>query len=152
VTEAEITTLITRVLRAPGQIARIFAGLTDDQLRAPLAEGEWSPAEILAHLRAADDIVAPRVYMILARDEPPLPAFDERVWAAVAGYLTLDPRASLDVYFRRRAELTHLLRGTPAEGFDRVGMHETLGAITLRTVLETLASHEEEHLAQMEAG
>jgi len=56
------------------------------------------------------------------------------------------------VYFRRRAELTHLLRGTPAEGFDRVGMHETLGAITLRTVLETLASHEEEHLAQMEAG
>jgi hypothetical protein len=124
--------------------------LTDERLRAPLAPGEWSPAEVLAHLRAADDIQSIRAYMILARDEPPLPAFDERAWAEVAGYLTLHPRASLDIYFRRRVELAHMLRGTAPANLNRVGTHETLGRLTLQALLENLASHEEEHVAQLE--
>jgi len=89
--------------------------------------------------------------MILARDEPPLPAFDERVWSEVAGYLTLHPRASLDLYFRRRIELAHMLRGVALADFERAGRHETLGRLTLQALLENLASHEEEHVAQLEA-
>jgi hypothetical protein len=89
--------------------------------------------------------------MILSRDEPPLLAFDERAWAEVAGYLTLHPRASLDLYFRRRVELAHMLRGVAPADFERVGIHETLGRLTLQAVLENLTSHEEEHVAQLEA-
>ena len=149
--DAEKAALIARVLRGPGQVSRIFSMLTDEQLRAPLAPDEWSPAEVLAHLRAADDIQSIRAYMILARDEPPLPAFDERAWVAVAGYLTLDPRASLDLYFRRRLELGRMLREAAPADFERVGMHETLGRLTLTALLERLARHEEEHVAQLEA-
>jgi hypothetical protein len=149
--DKEKAALIARVLRGPGQVSRIFSMLTDARLREPLAPDEWSPAEVLAHLRAEDDIQSIRAYMILARDEPPLPAFDERVWAEVAGYLTLHPRASLDIYFRRRIELAHMLRGTAPKDFDRAGMHETLGRLTLQALLENLAEHEEEHVAQLEA-
>jgi DinB family protein len=148
--DAEKAALIARVLRGPGQVSRVFSMLTDEQLRAPLAPGEWSPAEALAHLRAADDIQSIRAYMILARDEPPLPAFDERVWSEVAGYLTLHPRASLDLYFRRRIELAHMLRGVARADFERAGVHEALGRLTLQGLLENLASHEEEHVAQLE--
>ena len=49
--DAEKAALIVRVLRGPGQVSRIFSVLTDEQLRASLAPGEWSPAEVLAHLR-----------------------------------------------------------------------------------------------------
>lgn len=149
--DKEKAALIAQVSRGPGQVSRIFSILTDKQLRAPLAPGEWSPADILAHLRAADDIQSVRAYMILARDEPPLPAFDERAWAEVAGYLTLHPRASLDLYFRRRIELAHMLRSVAPADFERVGIHETLGRLTLQAVLENLASHEEEHVGQLEA-
>jgi hypothetical protein len=149
--DKEKAALIARVLRGPGQVSRIFSMLTDEQLRAPLAPGEWSPAEVLAHLRAADDIQSIRAYMILARDKPPLPAFDERVWAEVAGYPTLHPRASLDIYFRRRVELAHMLRSVASADFEREGTHETLGQITLQALLENLVSHEEEHVAQLEA-
>jgi hypothetical protein len=149
--EKEKATLIARVLRGPGQVSRIFSVLTNEQLRAPLSPGEWSPAQVLAHLRAADDIQSIRAYMILARDEPLLSAFDERAWAEAAGYLTLHPRASLDLYFRRRVELAHMLRGVTPRDFERAGMHETLGRLTLQALLENLASHEEEHVAQLEA-
>ncbi len=149
--DKEKAALIARVLHGPGQVSRIFSVLTDERLRAPLAPGEWSPAVVLAHLRAADDIQSVRAYMILSRDEPPLPAFDERIWAEVAGYLTLHPRVSLDLYFRRRIELAHMLRGVAPADFERVGTHETLGQITLQVLLENLASHEEEHIAQLEA-
>src|SRR6185312_14232899 len=149
--DKEKAALIARVLRGPGQVSRIFSMLTDGQLREPSAPGEWSSAEVLAHLRAADDIQSIRAYMILARDEPPLPAFDERIWAEVAGYLTLHPRASLDLYFRRRIELAHMLRGTAPADFERVGTHETLGRLTLQAVLENLTGHEEDHVAQLEA-
>src|SRR5215813_12284535 len=150
-TEKQKVALIARVLRGPGRVSHIFSMLTDKQLGAPLAPGEWSPAEVLAHLRAADDIQAMRAYMILTREEPPLPAFDERVWSEVAGYLTLHPRASLDLYFRRRIELAHMLRGVAPADFERAGTHETLGRLTLQALLENLASHEEEHVAQLEA-
>jgi hypothetical protein len=150
-TGAKKAALIARVLRGPGQVSRIFALLSDEQLRTSPAPGEWSPAEVLAHLRAADDIQSIRAYMILTRDEPPLPAFDERVWAEMAGYLTLHPRASLDLYFRRRIELAHMLRGVTPANFERAGMHETLGRLSLQALLENLASHEEEHVAQLEA-
>jgi hypothetical protein len=150
-TEKQKVALIARVLRGPGRVSRIFSMLSDEQLGAPLAPGEWSPAEVLAHLRAADDIQAMRAYMILTRDEPPLPAFDERVWSQVAGYLTLHPRASLDLYFRRRIELGYALRAVNAAAFDRAGMHEALGRLTLRALLENLAEHEEDHVAQLEA-
>ncbi len=150
-TGAKKLALIARVLRGPEQVSRFFALLTDEQLRASPAPGAWSPAELLAHLRAADDIQSIRAHMILTRDEPPLPAFDERVWAEKAGYLTLHPRASLDLYFRRRIELAHMLRGVTPANFERAGMHEALGRLTLRALLEKLASHEEEHVAQLEA-
>ena len=150
-TSKEKAALIARVLRGPGQVSRIFSMLTDQQLREPSAPGEWSPAEVLAHLRAADDIQSIRAYMILSRDEPSLLAFDERVWAEVAGYLTLHPRASLDIYFRRRIELAHMLRGVAPADFERAGTHETLGRLTLQALLENLASHEEEHVVQLEA-
>jgi DinB superfamily len=148
--DKEKAALIARVLRGPGQVSRIFSMLTDEHLRAPLAPGEWSPADVLAHLRAADDIQSIRAYMILTRDAPPLPAFDERAWAEVAGYVTLHPRASLDVYFRRRVELAHMLRSVATVDFKRAGTHETLGRLTLQALLENLASHEEEHVAQLE--
>ena len=69
----------------------------------------------------------------------------------MASYLTLHPRVSLDLYFRRRIELAHMLRGVTPADFERVGTHETLGQITLQALLENLASHEEEHIAQLEA-
>ena len=61
----------------PNRLGQAVAGWDEAALSARQAPGEWSAVEALAHLRAADDIVSPRFAMILVRDRPPLPAFDE---------------------------------------------------------------------------
>lgn len=148
---ADLAALTERAAAAAGRIAAALAGWDDTRLRAPAGDGAWSAAAILAHVRASDDILAVRVYMILARDEPPLPAFDERRWATVAGYAALDVRASLAVFAGRRAELVAVLRALPAEDWRRVGTSEVHGRVTIADVVRLLVEHEDEHVAQFEA-
>jgi hypothetical protein len=48
----------------PGKLALLIERLDRKKLAKRPSPGKWSVAEILAHLRASDDIVAPRAYMI----------------------------------------------------------------------------------------
>ncbi|MGZ3582765.1 MAG: DinB family protein [Ktedonobacterales bacterium] len=140
--------LVERLAYTPQRILDAVSGWSEAEIHGARAEGEWSAADILAHVRASDDIMAYRVYAILARDVPPLPAYDERRWAEVAGYARMDFRASLDTFTRRRAELVALLRRIAPEDWERTGTHEVCGPLTLREVVTGLVEHEEEHAGQ----
>jgi hypothetical protein len=143
--------MLARMAATPTRIAAACGARTEAQLRAAPTENEWSAAEILAHLRAADDILAYRAYMMLVRDNPPLPVFDERRWAAVAGYAQLDPHESLRAFTLRRTELLAMLRAAAPDDWQRTGVHEQRGAVTILDMLRVLVEHEEEHCAQLEA-
>ena len=142
---------IERIAAAPGRLARAVAGRTAEELRAAAGPDAWSASAILAHVRASDDILAYRLYAILARDNPLLLGFDERRWAAVAGYDDADFQASLTLFTLRRAELVRMLRRAPRESWQRTGVHELHGARTLLDIATTLVAHEEEHCGQLEA-
>ena len=143
--------LIARLSATPARIAQAIAGWSDMRLRAAAADGAWSAAEILAHLRATDDILAFRAFMILARDNPPMPSFDERRWAEVAGYTQADVHTSLEAFRLRRAELAAMLCRAAASDWERTGAHEERGPITLLDVIAGVVEHEEEHCEQLEA-
>lgn len=135
--------------------ARIAAALVEwshqEEPRAMPTEDEWGPAQILAHLRASNFILASRVYMILARVKPPLPAFDERRWAEVAGYARRDVSASLQAYTLLRDELVAMVRTQASDAWVHIGMHEQRGPVTLMDAIVGLVDHEEEHCMQLDA-
>lgn len=149
--EVEGGLVIQRLAAVPDRIRRAVAGWSDERLRADPAEGEWSASAILAHVRASDDIMAPRLLMILARDNPPMPAFDDRHWAEVAGYAELEFTTSLAAFTLRRAEVVAALRHAPPGAWRHAGAHEVRGPVTLLDVARGLVDHEEEHCAQLEA-
>jgi uncharacterized damage-inducible protein DinB len=148
---AQIDDVLARLAAIPGRVASAVAGWSEERLRAPAAADGWSAAEIFAHLRASDDIWAPRVYGILVRDQPPLAGYDERRWAEVAGYAQADFQRSLQALSLRRAELVGALRRATPEDWQRTGTHEERGTMTLFQVVARLLEHEEEHCAQVEA-
>jgi hypothetical protein len=148
---AHIGDLLGRLASVPERIARVVSGWTESELRAPPGDGAWSAADILAHVRASDDIVTPRVYMMLVRDDPLLPAYDERRWAQVAGYVNADFRGSLRLFGLRRAELVAVLRRNAPADWDRCGRHEERGRVSVLEMVTRFVEHEEEHCAQLEA-
>ena len=106
---------------------------------------------MVAHLVAADAILAPRLVQILVRPGVALPAFDERVWAEVTARagLTLDQR--LDLFAAQRAALVGLARAlTPAE-WALEGQHEVAGPRSVRQIAAHMAEHEREHVDQLRA-
>ena len=146
----EIEPLLGRLGATPVRLDGLIRAHPDPVAwRRPVAEG-WSAAQIVAHLRAADDILTPRIYQMLVRDDPPLPAFDDRRWADVMGYETVPMEAHFARMALRRYELLQLLRGLEPAAWARPGSHEEHGRITIFAVASHIAGHEEEHLSQLE--
>jgi DinB superfamily len=109
--------------------------------------GEWSVAELLAHLWDAEIALAFRARLVLAQDTPQLIGYDQEAWAQLAhppyGEL-LDAFTAL-----RTANLT-LVRDTPEDQWDRFGIHAERGPTSFRLLTQTIAGHDRAHLRQLE--
>ena len=113
----------------------------------PPRRGEWSVSELLGHLWDAEIAYAFRARAILAQDTPRLIGYDQEGWAALphppVGEL-LDAFAAL-----RTADLA-LVAGTPADRWERLGIHEERGPTSFRVLTQTMAGHDRAHLRQLE--
>jgi hypothetical protein len=119
--------------------------------RLPRRAGEWSAAEALAHLRAADAILAPRLMQVAVRDEPFLPAFDERAWQEVADFVRLPVSSLVQTFAAQRFELLHALERLPQAAWRRSGVHEARGPLRMHEIAQGIVAHEREHLDQIES-
>jgi hypothetical protein len=110
----------------------------------------WTAHDVLVHMRASSEILTPRIYQTLVRDHPPLPGFDDRRWAEVANYASM----SFSDLFARiaipRYELIETLRRLSPADWQRTGLHEEHGEISIEAIASHIAGHDEEHLAQIE--
>ncbi len=147
--DSSVENLVNRLATIPISITRITNASSEEDIHTPPVQGQWSIAEIFAHLRVSDDILMPRVYAILIREQPQLPAYNERYWAEVAGYAGADFHPSLMLFTLRRAELVDVLRQLPERDWQRIGLHEERGPISLLEMVRGWVEHEEEHYAQM---
>jgi len=146
-----IDDLVERLAETPGRIAAMAAGRSPEALSAAPDDGEWSAVAVLAHVRASDDILSPRLIAMLVREEPTLPAFDDRRWDEVMGYAESDFQELLAEFTFRRAELVRVLRRLAPGDWERAGVHEARGRITMLETLRHLVEHEVEHCLQLEA-
>jgi hypothetical protein len=146
----DIERLLSWLASAPGRFEAAISRLEDADSVTSAGPDEWSPADVLAHVRASQDILEPRIFQILVRDNPPLPAFDDRLWAEVARYVTLPVIESLEAMRLRRNELVRALRAISEADWQRTGTHELRGPLTVFAIASHIADHEEEHVAQIE--
>lgn len=142
--------LVETLAATPVWLAEGFKGMrADDAVHRPVGE-EWSVAEIVAHLRASDAIIRPRIIQLLVRPGSPLPTFDERAWAVVAARASLPIAVQLQAFSAVRAETIGVLRALSPTEWDIEGMHEERGSVTLRAVVNHLSTHEAGHREQFE--
>jgi hypothetical protein len=147
----ETAALIERFAAGADRLAATVADLPDETLHAHPAAGEWSPAEILAHLADAEILAAERFRRIIADPDAIIAPLDQVNWAEHLRYFERDPAIALATFRALRAANAEILRLVAAEAWERTGHHRTLGPTTLRAQVQSFADHTEEHITQLAA-
>ncbi len=109
---------------------------------------KWSPREILCHLADVEAVFAFRLRQTLAQPNHVIQPFDQDAWASQ--YAGFTSEAALNVFSSMRQWNETLIRNTPAEAFAKTVTHPERGEMTFQTIVETMAGHDLNHIAQLE--
>ena len=122
------------------------ASMSPEQLKARPIPGKWSTLEVVCHLSDFEPIMADRMKRIIAEDRPSLLGADEKRFAAALAYHERDAEEELALIEQTRRQMARILRTVPAEAFQRVGVHNERGPLTLEKMLTVTVNHIPHHV------
>jgi hypothetical protein len=139
--------LIEQYATGGSKLRQSIAGLNVEQLNAFPVPGTWSIQQIVLHMMDSDLIGSDRMKRIAAEDKPPtLIGYDETAFARGLFYDQLDARLACEVFEKNRLLTAEILRRLPAAAFDRVGLHNERGRVTLADQVKSYVEHLDHHL------
>ncbi len=144
--------LLTQYENGGDKLAMAIRGLTrEDLLQAPTPDeaakaGRWSIQEVVLHLSDAEAAFSDRIRRIIAEDNPVLMAWDENRFAERLAYKEQSAEDAVTLFSLGRKQLVKVLRGLPAEAFERTGRHSERGEQSLKVVLGFAVWHLDHHL------
>ena len=114
------------------------------------APEEWSPTEILCHLRDVDaEVNLPRINKMLAGSNPFLPGVDSDRWAAERNYQQQDGQHALRHFVASRMRMLRILENMSFQDWERSARHSIFGPTQLKELVSIVASHDQVHVRQM---
>jgi hypothetical protein len=129
------------------EIAYLLAKMGADRVNEAPAPGKWSAAEIIAHLADCEIVFAFRLRQTLAEDAPTIQPFDQERWAAT--YQGVSASLALGTFSSVRRWNLRLIKGALPQAADRPMVHPERGTMTFKSVVETMAGHDLNHLGQL---
>ncbi|MBI3244145.1 MAG: DinB family protein [Chloroflexi bacterium] len=150
ITSAEIQKHLSLLAETPRRIAASTTGLAELRLKTSPGDKKWSVVELLAHLRACDDLWSHSIYAMLTQDSPMLPLLDERRWAKTTRYASLEFQQSFQAFALKRGELLRVLADLPEAVWARTASIEGR-THSVFSQARRMALHEHEHCQQIEA-
>lgn len=133
--------LVEAALRLPG------ATVAD----RPVAGG-FAMIEQVWHLADLEtDAYEVRIRRILEEDEPELPSFDGEAVAAKRKYRALRLRDGLRKFTEARERNLAALRTLEGDAWQRTGVQEGVGKVTLRDIPRMMHEHDLSHRREIEA-
>ena len=103
----------------------------------------------MCHLADCEIVFAYRLRQALAENHHVIQPFDQELWAR--NYTGYDAQAAMMTFSCVRQWNLMLLRSVPVDAMSKELLHPERGEMTFRELLETIAGHDLNHLAQLEA-
>jgi hypothetical protein len=132
----------------PAQLALLLEAIGPGRAAIRPNPGKWSPAEILCHLADCELVFAFRLRQTLAEDSPTIEPFDQEKWAAP--YSRIAANDALAAFTAFRGWNQPLIAAALPVAAGRTVTHPERGTMTFQTIVETMAGHDLNHLAQMQ--
>jgi hypothetical protein len=130
---------------------RGIAGLTREELNSFPIPGTWSIQQIIVHLMDSDLIGGDRMKRVIAEDNPLILSYNETRFAERLMFDRLDPKAACELFAMNRRVMADLLRALPDETYERTGVHNEKGKLTLAQFVKTYADHLDLHMKFLNA-
>ena len=120
--------------------------IDDDSYEDPPADGEWSSAQLIAHMAAMERHYLERLQRMVRLDAPRIAAFDAD---SVECEDPLSLYEAMDDFSERRQQTCYLLYGLDDGEWHRTGIHPYLGPLTVMEVAREMNEHDLSHLWQL---
>ena len=131
------------------RLEEIAASLGESRLNHKTRPDKWSGREILVHLADTELAFAFRYRQTLGEENHVVQPFDQDKWAT--SYNAYTAQQALRTYAALRDWNLLLIRSLSPEQMSRPLTHPERGKMTFRTLIETAAGHDINHLRQLEA-
>jgi hypothetical protein len=119
--------------------------------RRPPGE-EWSIRDVVMHMADAELVRAVSFRLVIAQDQPSIPAWDEERFKRRLHYLFRDAELALSQFQLVRFGNAELLQQLDAAGWQRTGTRESDGSLeSLADLVRRAVGHDATHVAQIEA-
>jgi hypothetical protein len=130
------------------QLAKVGEQLHAANMEWRPAPGKWNAREILCHLADCEIAFGFRLRQTLAEKNHVIQPFDQEKWAGMYGGQSA--RSAITTFSALREWNLGLIGSTTDEGMARKVHHPERGDMTFRTIVETMAGHDINHLQQLE--
>lgn len=108
---------------------------------------DWGPPQIVAHLIEVEKVFRGRMQLMLEQETPYLKSWEPEVGPEG---IAQELRPQLEAFANERGETISLLMNLPLKGWERSGIHDQHGKLSVEDVAERLIDHDNNHLKQME--
>jgi hypothetical protein len=141
--------LIDRYREGPAEIDRALEGITEAELDFQIADGEWTPREVVHHLADSEMTSAIRIRRLIAENQPVIVGYDQEEFARRL-YYTRPIEGSLAALAGARASTADFLDEFQESDWERFGSHsEYAEPFTVIGWLEYYADHAHDHADQI---
>ena len=127
------------------QTLDLLRGLSDEQVQAYPAPGEWNIKQIMGHLCDTERIFAYRALRIARGDKVPLPGFEQNPYVENGGFEQRSLADLLDEFAAVRRSSLLLFRSFSPEAVLQIGTASD-NPVSVRALIYCCAGHEHHHL------
>lgn len=145
----EPSTYVDRLKGTARDLVSLISAADPAACRRRPGIGEWSASTTVAHLADAELVYAVRLRMIVAEERPLIAGYDENAWAERFGGLDPDPKESLQRWRTIRENTVRLLESLAPAEWERTGMHQERGVMSVLAVAKLMTEHDKGHLDQI---
>lgn len=142
--------LIREYAKGCERLQQAISGLSAEELAYKPSPDKWSIHEIVVHLADAETVGAQRMKKVLAEERPLLTGYDQDAWATRLDYAALDTAKYLQLFGLLRESMIPVLSRAQEADWEREGIHEEAGPLTLLQLLGRYVDHVGQHLGQIE--
>ena len=129
-------------------VSAALAEISESELEAREAPGEWSPREIVHHLADSEMTSAIRLRLLIAQDAPTIFGYDQEAFVRHL-YPDRPIAPSLAAFEAARAATTPILRRLSEEQWQRAGTHSESGSYSVEDWLHIYGVHAHDHADQI---